>query len=156
MTRRSTVQYRALPAHEGGHGFALCRKDRQLATVVAITKSDYEVRVGNQTLRLVTKSDFGVKYQLVDGDGRVLATAQRASAISPRYEIDTAERTRFALAPVATFGRKHHVVRDESIVGFIDPDELMTHDTTVELPEDVPVMLIAFLVWLHRAVVTTA
>ncbi len=148
-------RYRVVPTQEGGRGFGLWLDRDRVAEVVALSKSEFEVRLGKNRYRLVTSSNFGTKYQLLDSDSRTLASAQRPNPISPRYEIKTPGGTVLEITPVATFGRKYHVVQDELIVGLIDPDDLTTHVTMVELPKDLGIAEVVFLIWVHREATTS-
>lgn len=140
--------YAVLPHADFGRGFHLEVDGEYVAEAVELARDEFEIRVGPDRYRVANASFSGTNFDLVDAESRVVATAERPDAIGPRYEIRTPGLPTHELQPVSTFGRKHHVIVQQNIVGLIDPDDLTTRTTVADLPESLDLPRSAFLIWL--------
>ncbi|MEM7167246.1 MAG: hypothetical protein AAF581_17430 [Planctomycetota bacterium] len=140
--------YSVIPNAQYGRGFHLELARQRVAQLTEVTRDEFEIHVGDARYRIDTASFSGTRFRLLDENSRVLATAERPDAISPSYEVLANGRKICEIQPVSTFGRKHHVLIDQNIVGLIDPDDITTRTATAQLPDDVELPLCCFLVWL--------
>lgn len=142
------AEFLAIPESGFGRGFHVESNRERVAQLLEITRDEFEVQVSDQRYRIDTTSFTGTRFTLVDEQSRTIATAERASAISPRYDISRTGQPMCAIHPVSTFGRKHHVLLAEEVVGLIDPDNLSTRTIVASVPPGIDLPLCVFMIWL--------
>ncbi len=84
---------------------------------------------------------------LLESNGTVVARAHKPSAWTRRLVLDFGG-AQFELKPRSAFTRGFHLLKDERIVGTLLPASFLTRKINVELPEDLPLQIRAFIVWL--------
>jgi hypothetical protein len=84
---------------------------------------------------------------LLELDGKVIARAVKPSAFQNRFEIDTTDRQLVLLKP-SSINRRLIVLDGAKEVGSIYPLGVFTRSTHVDLPDDWPVPIRAFLFWI--------
>ncbi len=83
-------------------------------------------------------------------DNQTVYTVRRPNFFSRRYELLPAESEApdFVLVAVSAFSRRFRVKHSTTVVGEIRPVSIFSGAAEIDLPEDVPVALQVFLLWL--------
>jgi hypothetical protein len=84
---------------------------------------------------------------VLEAGGAVLARAEKPSAFLRSYVIEHAGK-RFTLRAESPFGRSFLLVHAPQAIGSLSPEGLFTRRARVDLPEDLPLPLRVFIVWL--------
>jgi len=84
---------------------------------------------------------------ILERDGTTLARASKPSAFRQAFVLDYAGR-QYTLRKKSAWSRTFALIEGERIMGAITPNSMWTRDATVLLPEDWPLPLRVFLVWL--------
>jgi hypothetical protein len=83
----------------------------------------------------------------LDGNGTRLATATPAGAAHRRFTVQAGART-FALAVTSWSGRSFTLTENGAAVGTIGRSGFFTAKCNADLPDDLPLEVRAFLIWL--------
>ena len=102
--------------------------------------------IGDATLRPARDGVLRTTYHL-DGNGARLATAAPAGAARRRFTIEAGART-WTLAVASWSGRRFTVTENGAAVGTIARAGFFTAKSTAYLPDDLPLAVQAFLIWL--------
>lgn len=94
---------------------------------------------------LVRAPNFG-EFQLVGHTG-VVASAIKPSLFFRRYAVEYGRR-RFTLAAAAPIARRFVLTEDDRVVGEVAPEEIIVRRCRATWPEDVPLTVQVFLLWL--------
>jgi hypothetical protein len=116
----------------------------ELATSFLTSNGQLELEEG--TYQLYREGRFSGDF-LLELNGNVVARASKPSAFQNRFEIETADR-RFVLRKPSSINRKLIVVDGQQEIGSIYPLGTFTRRTHVDLPDDWPVAIRAFLFWI--------
>jgi hypothetical protein len=84
---------------------------------------------------------------VIEGDGTVLAQADKPNALTRRFEVTYGNHT-LALTAQSPFTRAFGVYDSENQIGGIYPNHCFTRKTTIDLPDDIILPVKAFLFWL--------
>ena len=79
--------------------------------------------------------------------GRILASADKVSFFGRRFDVEI-EGDRFELVPKSMFSLGFDLRRDGETIGTIRRAGIFTRKMDIDLPEDLPISLRVFLVWL--------
>ena len=84
---------------------------------------------------------------VLESKGSVVARARKPSAWTRRLLIESGG-SRFELKPGSSFTRRFKLLKDGKTVGTLSPASFLNRRINVELPEDIPLQIRAFIVWL--------
>jgi len=84
---------------------------------------------------------------VLEGDHGVLARASKPSAFTRRIAIESQGR-RYELKPKSVFTRAFDLLRNDKPAGSLSPEGLFTRRMRVDLPEELPLPVRVFIVWL--------
>jgi hypothetical protein len=84
---------------------------------------------------------------LLEGDGTVLAQADKPNPFTRRFEVTFGSQT-LTLVAQSPFTRAFDVYDGDRRIGSVYPDHCFTRKTTIDLPVDIPPPVKAFLFWL--------
>jgi hypothetical protein len=84
---------------------------------------------------------------VLQANGTVVARAHKPSAWTRRLVLDFGG-AQYELRPRSAFTRSFQLLKDAKIVGTLSPASFLTRKIDVELPEDLPLQIRAFIVWL--------
>jgi hypothetical protein len=79
--------------------------------------------------------------------GQVLAKAEKPNALRRRFVVECGGR-RLWLEAWTPFGRAFVLRDDQRYIGIVKPDNFVTRRTTANLPEDLPLPVRVFFLWL--------
>jgi hypothetical protein len=113
-----------------------CRKMRQGATIV----------IGGATYTTGRDGVMSGAFYL-EGNGSRLASAVPASAFKGGFIVQTGGRT-LTLARASAFGRTFALTENGAAIGTIAPQGFFSRKSKADLPDDLPMELKAFLIWL--------
>jgi hypothetical protein len=105
--------------------------------VLTVRGSTYEVyREG------LMSGDF-----ILESSGAILARAEKPSALYRSFDLECGEKY-YTLRAESAFSRKFVLMSEDRAVGWLSPDGLFTRRATVELPENIPLPVKVFIIWL--------
>ena len=84
---------------------------------------------------------------ILESGGSVLARAEKPSAFLRHFEIDHDGR-RYTLRAKHAWGRAFELLDGLTRIGSLHPDGLFTRRVIVDLPEDLPMPVRVFIIWL--------
>jgi hypothetical protein len=84
---------------------------------------------------------------ILEANGAVVARAHKPSAWTRRLVIDF-DGTELELRPQSAFGRGFQLVRNGRAIGSLVPQGFLSRRISIELPDDLPLPIRTFLVWL--------
>jgi len=105
-----------------------------------------DVKIGEQTFSLYRQSAAKGSFTLQSGD-TILAQAQKISAFSRAFRIDTAGR-KLTLKATSAWRRQFEVSENEALIGRIGPTGWAGRTSVIDLGIDLPVPVQVFLFWL--------
>jgi hypothetical protein len=83
----------------------------------------------------------------LEKDGEIVARAQKPSALKSSFDIEFSDR-RYTLKKESWAGRSFVLLQGDLEVGSIRPEGMLTRKATVQLPDDLPIPLQVFVMWL--------
>jgi hypothetical protein len=128
--------------------FRLVGQNQQLLGELATSflTSNGELELEDGTYQLYREQWMSGDF-LLELDGKVVARAVKPSAFRNRFEIETGDR-RLIMEKPSSINRRLIVLDGGREVGSIYPLGVFTRSTHVDLPDDWPVSIRAFLFWL--------
>lgn len=128
--------------------FYRVREDGRYVTKVNIrwTREAGAFQLGSDRFEVGREGWASGKF-FVARDGTRIASARKPSAWSRRFEVRAAGRS-YELAPRFVLSRTFDLKRAGLAVGSIRPDAWWSRKATAHLPEDLPLEVRVFLVWL--------
>ena len=84
---------------------------------------------------------------LLESDGSILARAEKPSAFRRSFELECGKKI-YMLRAASAFRRKFVLIDGDREVGEISPDGVFTRRATADLPEDIPLPVKVFIIWL--------
>jgi len=84
---------------------------------------------------------------LLESDGSILARAEKPSAFRRSFELECGKKF-YMLRAASAFRRKFVLIDGDREVGEIGPDRVFTRRATADLPEDIPLPVKVFIIWL--------
>jgi hypothetical protein len=90
----------------------------------------------------LTSGDF-----IMESAGSVLARAQKPSAFRRCFNVEHGSR-QYTVQAQSAFRRTFVVLNGDIRIGSISPDGFFTRRATIDLPEDIPLPVRIFMVWL--------
>ncbi len=100
----------------------------------------------NRTFDLGREGRMGGDF-FVSSGGRKLARADKPSAWYRRFSVRVAG-TKYVLQARSSFSRKFDLLQGTRRVGSIEPTSIWTRRATADLPEELPLEVRVFLIWL--------
>jgi hypothetical protein len=105
--------------------------------VITVAGTDYRVyREG------LMSGDF-----ILASDETVLARAQKPSAFRSAFNVEHAGK-QYTLRPTSVWGRAFALLDGDRVVGMLSPRGLFTRRAAVDLPENLPLSVRVFIIWL--------
>ena len=105
-----------------------------------------ELTVVGSTYKLFREGWMSGAFVL-EADGAILARAEKPSALYRRFVVEH-EGRRSTLEAAAAFRRKFVLSEGGAKIGSVSPDGLFTRRATADLPDDLPLPVKVFVVWL--------
>jgi len=105
-----------------------------------------DIKIGGQTFSLHRQSAIKGSFALQSGDN-ILAQAQKISAFSRAFRIDTAGR-KLTLKATSAWRRQFEVSENETLIGRIGPTGWAGRTSVIDLGNNLPVPVQVFLFWL--------
>jgi hypothetical protein len=137
----------AIPHHWFSWDFSLLDKGEPLAEIdMSSWREKGSLRVSDSSYLVyrerVLSGDF-----LLEANGTVIARAKKASAMTRRLLLTVAD-SQFELKPRSALTRKFDLLSNGVIVGTLAPHGFLNRRMSVDLPEDLPLPIRSFVVWL--------
>jgi hypothetical protein len=127
--------------------FTLAKNGTTLADIdLSSWREKGTLTVANSSCRVYREGLLSGAFVL-ESRGTVVARAHKPSAWTRRLLIEFGG-AQFELKPESSFTRGFKLLKDERIVGTLSPASFLNRRINVELPEDLPLQLRAFVVWL--------
>jgi hypothetical protein len=127
--------------------FTLARGGDSLACIgLSSWREKGALTVGNSTYRAYREGLFSGAYVL-ESNGTVVARAHKPSAWTRRLVIEF-DGAQYELKPHSAITRGFKLHKGERVVGTLSPASFLNRKINVELPEDLPLLIRAFVVWL--------
>ena len=86
-------------------------------------------------------------FMLENPGGQVLAKAEKPNALRRSFLVEY-EGRKLRLEAESSFERAFVLRDDQGVIGTVKPDSFFSHRTTANLPEDFPLPVRIFLLWL--------
>jgi hypothetical protein len=106
-----------------------------------------EVTIGDVACKLYREGIFSGAFVLEAG-GFPLVQAVKPSALLRSFDITYDETHRYTLRARTIIARTFDLLHDGQVVGTIYPDHAFTRKMTAELPEELPLAVQVFMIWL--------
>jgi hypothetical protein len=127
--------------------FTLAKDGESLADIdLSSWREKGALTVANSSYRVHREGLFSGAFVL-ESNGTVAARAHKPSAWTRRLVIEV-DGAQFELRPRSAFTRGFQLFKGERIVGNLSPASWLNRKLDVELPEDLPLLIKAFVVWL--------
>lgn len=138
---------RAIPRGLFSWGFSILEDDAEVAGLeVAWMRERGNLDIKGTEFNLYRQGWLSGLF-LLEGEGTVLAQANKPNALTRRFEV-TYGRDTLSLAAQSPFTRAFGVYDGETQIGSIYPDHCFTRKTTIDLPDDIILPVKGFLFWL--------
>jgi hypothetical protein len=127
--------------------FTLAKNGESLASIdLSSWREKGALTVANSTYRISREGLCSGAFVL-ESNGTVVARAHKPSAWTRRLILDFGG-AQFELKPRSSFTRGFQLLTDGRAVGSLSPASFLNRKINVELPEDLPLQIRAFIVWL--------
>jgi hypothetical protein len=137
----------AIPHHWFSWNFTLFDQGRSLAEIgLSSWREKGGLTIGNSGYRVYREGLFTGAFVLESG-GTAVARAEKPSAMTRRMIIDF-RGTQFELRPRGIFSRGFQLLSRGAVVGTLSAGGFFSRRMDVELSEELPLPLRAFVVWL--------
>lgn len=139
---------KAVPTSFFSWDFRIKEGEREVAAIdLSLWREKGALSVEGLPYRVYREGPARGAFILEDGAGRVAARAEKPNALRRAFIVEHDGR-RFRLEAWTPVGRAF-VLRDEAgVVGTVKPDNFVTRRTTAVLPEDLPLAVRVFMLWL--------
>jgi hypothetical protein len=112
----------------------------------AILGEKASITIGGAGYRAAREGFMSGAFFLAANDNR-LVSAEKPSAFHRRFTVRSGSRT-FTLSATAAFGRAYELSENEAHAGSIARQSFFSQKFSAELPDDLPLEVKAFLIWL--------
>lgn len=137
----------AVPKNIFANNFFLQQQNELLGELdTSIWREKAQLELEEGTYLLYREGHFSGDFVL-EHDGAVVARASKPSALYNRFEVELPGR-RLVLRKLSAWNRRFGLFDGEKQVGSIYPLSAFTRRTSVDLPDDWPLPIRAFLFWL--------
>jgi hypothetical protein len=127
--------------------FILAKDGESLATIdLSSWREKGALNVANLPYRVYREGVWSGAFVL-ESNGAIVARAHKPSAWTRRLVIEV-NGVQFELKPLSSFTRGFRLLKGEKVVGTLSPASIWNRKINVELPEDIPLSIRAFVVWL--------
>jgi hypothetical protein len=139
---------KAVPENFLSWDFRILDGDREVAAMdLSLWREKGVLSVEGLPYRVYREGLAHGAFILEDPGGRVLAKAEKPNALRRSFVVEHDGR-RFRLEAWTPFGRAFVLRDDQAAIGTVKPDNFITRRATAELPEDLPLPVRIFLLWL--------
>ena len=104
------------------------------------------LKIGEASYEVYREHFMGGRF-LLEERGQIIAFAQKPSALRNSFEVHYAGRE-YRLDKAALMGRKFIFCEETRQLGFIEPRGIFTRKATISLPEELPLPIRTFIIWL--------
>lgn len=137
----------AVPHHWFSWDFSLFNKGESVAEIdMSSWREKGSVTVSNSTYRVYREGLFSGEF-ILESNGTVHARARKPSAMTRRLVINVGG-SEFELRPRSALSRKFHLLSGGAVVGTLSPGGFLSCRMHIDLSEDLPLPIRAFVVWL--------
>lgn len=137
----------AVPTGIFSSGYQLQQDGRVIADLNASSwRQKADLEIDGETFRLYREGVTSGAFML-EWNGKTLARAIKPSAFSDRFEMEVGKRS-FTLRKESLWSRRFGLFEGEQQLGRVAPAGTFTRRVLVELPEDWPSSVQAFVFWL--------
>jgi hypothetical protein len=127
--------------------FTLAKDGNSLADIdLSSWREKGNLVVGNTAYRVYREGICSGAFVL-ESNGAVVARAYKPSAWTRRLVIEVGG-VQFELKPQSAFTRSFRLLKGEKTIGTLSAASMWNRQMHVELPEDIPLLTRAFVVWL--------
>jgi hypothetical protein len=139
---------KAIPVNFLSWDFRVLDGDREVAAMdLSLWREKGTLAVEGLPYRVTREGLARGAFVLEDGAGRVLAKAEKPNALRRSFVVEHGGR-RFRLEAWTPFGRAFVLRDDRDVIGTIKPLSFLTRRTSARLPEDLPLAVRVFMLWL--------
>lgn len=119
------------------------------ATHYTVFGESGNVTVGNRKLHIERQGPASGTWCLTDSDGQELAVARKPSIFTRQIEMRWGEGATLQMEGEHAFTRRMKVMTtDGARVGSIVPDSIFSRKATLDFPDEVPLQVVLFALWL--------
>jgi hypothetical protein len=127
--------------------FDVLENNRKLAEIKTSTLPESgKLSIEGSHFRAYREGMFSGEFFL-EKDGQTIARAQKPSALLNSFNIEYSDR-RYTLKKESWVGRSFVLLQGDLEVGSIRPEGFLRRKAAVSLPEDMPIPIQVFVVWL--------
>jgi hypothetical protein len=127
--------------------FTLAQDGKSLANIdLSSWREKGDLTVANSSYRVYREGICSGAF-ILESNGKIVARARKPSAWTRRLLIEIGG-TQFELRPKSALTRGFRLLKGEQVVGTLSPASIWSRKINVELPEDIPLLTRAFVVWL--------
>jgi hypothetical protein len=138
----------AIPRHWYSWRYDLVEGTTHLAEVcVSSWRAAGQITVGQNTFKVSRQGMFRGAFLLESSDGSILARAEKPSVFRRSFDIQHQGR-HYILKTGSMFGRRLVLLDGMIEVGSLTARSILSRRAEVNLPEDLPAPVKAFVVWL--------
>jgi len=142
------IMLNAVPKSWFSWDFAVMDGTRPVADIdMAFWRRQGTVTVQGLPFKVYREGLAGGAFLLEDPGGAVVARAEKPNALFRSFRVEHAGRT-MILRAHTPFGRAFVLEDGQRTIGTIAPDRFWTRRTTARLPEDLPLPVRVFILWL--------
>ena len=107
-----------------------------------------QLTVQGQPYRVYRDGFLGVRGAFIlESAGVIVARAEKPSALRRCFHIEYAGR-QYTLRATSAFRRAFHLLDGTNVIGSLTPEGIFTYRTTVDLPDELPLPVQVFMIWL--------
>jgi hypothetical protein len=137
----------AIPRHWFSWHFTLLERDESLGEIDLSSWCEKgSLAVSNTTYRVYREGLFSGAF-ILESNGEVMARAEKPSAMTRRVVVYFGG-AQFELRPRSALSRTFQLLSGGTIVGSLSPSGFLSRRMDIELSEDLPLPIRAFVVWL--------
>jgi hypothetical protein len=138
---------KAIPKSWLSWDYSIVDGSKQIADMdLSLWREKGQATVGDAVYS-VYREGLGHGAFILESDGNMLARAEKPSAFLRSFTIDFQSR-QFILKAASAWGRKFLLLDGAVELGSITPDGFLTRRGRVDLPDDLPLPLTIFIIWL--------
>lgn len=130
-----------------GWNFDVLDNDRKITEIKTSTLPESGIfSIDGADFRARREGMFSGEF-LLSKDNETIARAQKPSALKSSFTIEFSDR-QYTLKKESWAGRSFVLIQGDLEIGSIRPEGVLTRKATVQLPDDMPMPLQVFVIWL--------